>query len=113
MAVIFVYSSIPDLTSTPFNVSDHTGHFLGYGLLGALILRALSRAEWSRVTAASAAAAWLLSSAYGATDEWHQGFVPGRTPTIDDWVADTLGAGVAVAVVWAAATARRARSREV
>lgn len=113
MAAIFTYSSIPDLRSTPFDVSDHTGHFLGYGLLGALMLRALARGEWPRVTPAAAAAAWLLSSAYGVSDEWHQSFVPGRTPTVDDWVADTLGAGVAVAVVWVAATVRRAWRREV
>ena len=113
MAVIFVYSSIPNLTSTPFDVSDHTGHFIGYGLLGALMLRALSRAEWPRVTMGTVFLAWLLSSVYGVTDEWHQGFVPGRTPTIDDWVADTLGAGVAVAVGWATAAVRRAGGREV
>jgi len=113
MAAIFVYSSIPYLRSTPLDVSDHTGHFVGYALLAALLLRALSRAQWSRVTAASAMAAWLLSSAYGASDEWHQSFVPGRTPTVDDWVADTLGAAVAVAAVWAAAAVRRVPRREV
>lgn len=31
-------------------------------------------------------------SFYGATDEWHQSFVIGRTPDILDWLADTLGA---------------------
>lgn len=30
-------------------------------------------------------------SLYGATDEWHQYFVPGRACELGDWVADTLG----------------------
>jgi VanZ family protein len=47
--------------------------------------------------------AWLLaavlSSAYGATDEFHQYFVPGRDCSIFDWFADTGGslAGSAIA----------------
>ena len=30
--------------------------------------------------------------AYGATDEWHQSFVPGRSTELADWIADTAGA---------------------
>jgi len=30
-------------------------------------------------------------SLFGALDELHQGFVPGRTPEVGDWVADTIG----------------------
>ncbi len=32
-----------------------------------------------------------LGYLYGALDEWHQGFVPGRTPSVVDWVADVVG----------------------
>ncbi len=32
-----------------------------------------------------------IGSIYAATDEFHQGFVPGRTPDIRDWTADTIG----------------------
>jgi VanZ family protein len=41
----------------------------------------------------------LISSAYGATDEFHQYFVPGRDCSIFDWFADTGGsfAGAAAA----------------
>ena len=40
----------------------------------------------------------LIVSVFGASDEWHQSFTPGRSATVADWVADTLGAGLAAAV---------------
>ena len=42
----------------------------------------------------------LFCSLYGASDEWHQSFVEGRTADVFDWVADTLGAMIALAFVW-------------
>ncbi len=33
-------------------------------------------------------------SCFGATDEWHQWFVPGRSCELGDWVADSLGGGL-------------------
>jgi len=50
-----------------------------------------------------------MGLAYGALDELHQSFVPGRDPDIHDWVVD----GIAVAL-WYAATlylARRASGK--
>ena len=41
MALIFIASSIPNLTHLPGNMSDKTGHGIGYGLLGLVLLRAL------------------------------------------------------------------------
>jgi len=35
-----------------------------------------------------------LVSGFGATDEWHQYFVPGRSCELLDWVADTVGGGL-------------------
>jgi VanZ family protein len=113
MALIFAASSIPNLTSLPGDVSDHTGHFIGYAILGALVLRALAQGTWSRVTPMLSLAAWSLSVAYGASDEWHQTFVSGRSATVDDWIADGLGAAAAVGTIVTVAAARRARSREV
>jgi hypothetical protein len=36
--------------------------------------------------------AFLFTSAYGIFDEFHQYFVPGRTPDPFDWMADCAGA---------------------
>jgi VanZ family protein len=46
----------------------------------------------------------LIASVYGAVDEIHQSFTPGRDCNVWDWIADTLGAlfGAAV-VIWVSA----------
>lgn len=44
-------------------------------------------------------AALIFSSAYGASDEWHQSFVPGRLADAADWLADTLGAMLALLLI--------------
>ena len=33
---------------------------------------------------------------YGLSDEWHQAFVPGRDSDVSDWLADIVGAGLAL-----------------
>jgi VanZ family protein len=39
-----------------------------------------------------------MASAFGASDEFHQAFVPGRTADVADWMADTLGAAIGALV---------------
>ncbi len=45
-----------------------------------------------------ACTAIVLTAAYAATDEIHQIFTPGRVPDVADWLADTIGGFVAVAI---------------
>jgi VanZ family protein len=99
MVAIFVASSIPNLTDLPGGISDHTGHFVGYALLGGLVLRALAAGRLAGVTIRTAAAAWALSALYGVSDECHQLFVAGRTAAVDDWAADATGAAAAIVAV--------------
>ena len=116
MAVIFFASGQTDLPQLPAGLTDYTGHIIGYAILGALALRAFAGATWRGVTAGAAWRALVLASAYGVTDELHQGLVPNRFPDLTDWLADTVGAIVGVAIVIAAARAfkaRRASSRGV
>ena len=42
----------------------------------------------------------LLASLYGVTDEFHQSFVEGRDSDIWDWVADIVGASLALFTIW-------------
>jgi VanZ family protein len=81
------------------------GHVTEYAILALLLLRAvrLSRAtpvtHWSWPTAGLAL---LASAAYGATDEFHQLFVPSRGPSVHDVMIDTGGAllGLFLAFAW-------------
>lgn len=41
----------------------------------------------------------IFCSVYGGTDEWHQSFVEGRFSDVADWLADTLGAMIAMMIL--------------
>ena len=45
--------------------------------------------------------ATMMAIAYGASDEWHQSFVPGRHADVWDLAADGVGAALALGVVGA------------
>jgi VanZ family protein len=109
-AAIFAVSSLahPPL---PSGVSDKTGHSAAYAGLALVVLRALAGAEWAGVTLGRSAAASALATAYGASDEVHQAFVPGRSPDAHDLVADGVGAVVAAGVAWGLAVRRARRDR--
>ena len=94
-AIIFALSSRPTLPVSLGSGRDKLAHFLAYALLGALAARALPRRELAPL-------AVLLGVAYGASDELHQHFVPGRSVEFGDWIADSLGvcAGVFLQRFW-------------
>lgn len=106
---IFIESSISQVPSLPSGVTDKDAHGVLYAGLGLFVLRALTRADWRRVSIATALAAIALSTAYGASDEFHQRFVPGRTADLADLAADALGAGLAVGLAWLLASVWRRR----
>lgn len=90
MTVIFWLSSRPG-SDVPGGIAPYA-HFVAYAVLGALLLYGLSRPRrWVPAT--------ILASLYGVTDEFHQAFVPGRTPDPMDWAIDTLGALVGAALL--------------
>jgi VanZ family protein len=41
----------------------------------------------------------LIATAYGAIDEFHQSFVPGRSSTVADGIADAAGAALGAWIV--------------
>lgn len=96
MALIFIVSSLeqPPIPPPKFEWIgiDKLLHFIEYGILSVLLTIAFVNASptwfpisWIWVTAA------LISILYGASDEIHQYFVPGRFATIADWVSDVIG----------------------
>lgn len=69
------------------------GHVVEFSVLGALLAWALPvRHAWLR-----RGLAWGLTTAYGAIDEWHQSWVPGRFPSVFDVVVDSSSGLVGVA----------------
>lgn len=105
MGGIFALSSMPalDVPGGP----AWLGHLLEYTALGAAYTFALLG---RRPAVRAAAIAVIAASLYGITDEFHQAFVPGRTPDVVDWGVDTLGA-FAGAVLVLALYAKAARRR--
>jgi VanZ family protein len=95
MAAIFVASSLSD-PPKPSQLPDPSLHALAYFVLCALLIRACAGGAWRGVSAARLAIAWAVAVIYGASDEWHQSFVPGRTPDLSDVFADAIGAFIAV-----------------
>jgi VanZ family protein len=91
MGLIFYVSSLPDPGRLPSGVSDKSAHFWTYAALGALWLRALARGLADGVTRPRFVVATLATALYGASDEVHQMFVPGRSPELMDVAADTAG----------------------
>lgn len=95
-ALIFYISSLPTLIipgTEPllyFDPEKLVLHFLEYMPLGFLLARAVSMTPklssfnpWSL--------ALVIGVFYGFTDEIHQYFVPGRTSSIIDVLADSIG----------------------
>jgi VanZ family protein len=100
MAVIFYVSSLSD-APLPQNMTDVSGHMLGYVGLGAVCARAFAGGLPARITLRVAALALLLAAGYGVTDEIHQMFVPGRFAELKDLYADALGAAIGIGACWA------------
>jgi VanZ family protein len=98
LALIFAASSIPNLQQLPGGMSDKSGHSIGYALLALVLLRAFARGRLSGITWSGGLAAIVLATMYGVSDEWHQSFVPGRSPDSYDVVADCVGATTGVAL---------------
>jgi VanZ family protein len=104
---LFWASSRPSWPFRPPAFLSYDGllHAVAYAVLAALVYGMLAPARLGTLRAAVLAAA--LSGAYGATDEWHQSFVPGRSADPLDLAADLVGAAagavLAAALSWRAA----------
>jgi VanZ family protein len=94
MGVIFALSGQPSLDSG-LGVIDLIGrkliHFGEYALLCFLWWRALASVTTPR---RAALLAFLITSGYAATDEFHQTFVEGRHGNPLDWLIDSAGAAL-------------------
>jgi VanZ family protein len=107
-ALIFYLSGqsrpLPYLTSR-FN--DKLLHLVEYAAFAVVVTWGLAH-----LVTLPRAARWavLIGSLYGATDEFHQWFVPHRSADVADWVADTLGALLGALLAWLILRGWRARA---
>ncbi len=95
MGAFFYLSHQPTLPKVvpEFDSSDKLIHALAYGFLARTWFWALSdRSHQKRM-----GLAFLLTAFYGLFDEWHQSFVPNRTADGYDFLADCIGAFLAIA----------------
>lgn len=82
MALVWWLSSRADPLGLPLaHPLDWGAHFLSYAALSFCLGRA----------SGSGAAGWVLAAWFGAFDEVHQAFVPGREAGLQDWWFDLLG----------------------
>ncbi len=99
MGLIFYLSAQPKLPgpASPFwNILlKKIGHFVVYGVLAWLVLRALSRTEY---VTRQRWIAWGFAVLYAISDEFHQSFVPGRHPKGLDLLIDACGAATVLLI---------------
>jgi hypothetical protein len=99
VVTIFVLSSLTFASHEPgFPHEDKFFHAGLFALLSMLFFFAFFYERGLR-WAKAALLAILMTSAYGATDEFHQRFTPGRNCDIRDWMADTVGSTVVLLTV--------------
>lgn len=104
MALIAVSSHIPGemMPRMPFEDADKAAHIAVYLVLGVLGVGAVARLrpDWPRPLVGSTAL--VVGAVFGALDELHQSYVPGRNMSMEDWLTNLLGLALAVIVARAA-----------
>jgi len=111
MALIFGASSVSDPGPLPPHITDKIAHVAAYAVLSLLLIRALAGGRADGITWQRALLAIVLTTLYGASDEFHQRFTPRRTPDLLDLRADLVGACGGVAAAYAFRFVRRVRPR--
>lgn len=100
-AGLIFYLSHQSYIQTPelgINFTDKLGHFGVYAILGYLIIRATTLNQPKKLIPRNLIFSAILALLYGASDEFHQYFIPGRCLEFDDFIADALGAIVAIMI---------------
>ncbi|MCP4343614.1 MAG: hypothetical protein GY799_33240 [Desulfobulbaceae bacterium] len=102
MGTIFFVSHQPgDSLSLPqLPGFDKLAHMISYGVLAIAVFFAWSEQQKNSKSRAVMLATWVFCLLYGISDEFHQSYIPGRTASVYDLLADGVGAAMACAF-WA------------
>lgn len=105
MGAIFFLSSLPGENLILPNIIniDKVAHMGIYGLLAGTVFFAFGSRRICLYPRLVPLMVILICTLYGVTDEFHQSFVPNRTPSFLDVLADGFGAAV-VSLIYAAKT---------
>ncbi len=93
--LIFFLSMIPRIGPSSETAEHKIGHIAVFAILAGTVMWALDRGHALRLSK-SLVLATLITAAYGASDEWHQKYVPGRSCEFSDVVLDTVAGAIAV-----------------
>jgi VanZ family protein len=95
LTAVIIWESVSSIPSVgpPLLSFDKLAHFGVFGLLATAIARLEKAKNWPLPGAWWAV---VMVSAYGGATELLQSLTPMRSMEFDDWVADTLGAALAV-----------------
>ncbi len=110
MALLFGASGQNGVAAASVSLADWITHGSAYLVLAMLVSRALCDGFRRPLGRRGMLLVVGLCTLYGATDEFHQSFVPGREATLDDVAKDFGGALVGAllaAAITSGATARR------
>jgi len=69
-------------------------HVTLFLMLAYFALKVVRKRRWDYL------AAWAFATFYGATDEWHQLYVPGRSGKLGDVLIDSTGALILIVIVY-------------
>jgi len=98
MITLFMLSTLPG--NDPFlnsvHLSDKIEHFLAYFVLGITFCIWIPSKTWLKRTFVCSIFVILLCTLFGASDEYHQKFVPGRSCDLYDLGVDFAGGVIAV-----------------
>jgi VanZ family protein len=107
MATLF-YLSSREGGDTPWlhPPMDKVIHWFAYFWLGMSFCICIRHARWMRSRIGYGLLVVAFVAAFGVSDEFHQGFVPGRQVSLGDWAADLAG-GVTAVILFLATRAHR------
>ena len=90
-------------SSYPFGISlpspfDKVAHMTAFGVLAAFLEIAWRRTRPGLSVVRRLSAILIVLAVFGASDEIHQYFVPGRSCNLYDWMADVAGGALGLAL---------------
>ena len=99
--ILFIATSLPVERLPSIGFTDKINHLIAYFILAVLLNLTLIYQRKSQLLFEKAPIATIVICLfYGALDEVHQLFVPGRSAETLDWVADALGTTAAVLLIY-------------